>query len=416
MSRRRAGESSSRLSVGVAWPAGAVPISADGSRSTRWRPVDPAADRLDHEDGLPQQLDAGPRGHLRPADGRRGIYGVVDKDDFAVVIAEEDGGFHLVEQFRYAVGRRSWEFPMGTWAAGNPAPSRNSPGRNCWRRPGSPRRTWRRVGLACSRPAGFCSQGFDLFHATDLTQGQHDREDSEADMVQALVSEAEFRQMIARRPDLRRADHRRLRRAPAGGLTGRLGGRVALLHRRPPGRVARWIGAGPRDGPSREAGCPDRATPPRARRRPTGILTVPNLLSFLRLLGVPLFLYLLLVPQYDGWALVVLAISAITDWADGKLARLLNQYSRLGELLDPAADRLYILAALVGFVIRGFIPWWVAALIIGRDVLLAATLPVLRRYGYTALPVHYLGKAATFCLDDAYPDGGDGVLLTSTYC
>lgn len=128
------------------------------------------------------------------------------------------------------------------------------------------------------------------------------------------------------------------------------------------------------------------------------ILTVPNLLSFLRLLGVPLFLYLLLVVQSDGWALVVLAVSAITDWADGKLARLLDQYSRLGELLDPAADRLYILAALVGFVIRGFIPWWVAVLIIGRDVLLAATLPVLTRHGYTALPVHYLGKAATFCL------------------
>ncbi len=128
------------------------------------------------------------------------------------------------------------------------------------------------------------------------------------------------------------------------------------------------------------------------------ILTVPNLLSFLRLLGVPLFLYLLLVVQSDGWALVVLAVSAITDWADGKLARLLDQYSRLGELLDPAADRLYILAALVGFVIRGFIPWWVAVLIIGRDVLLAATLPVLKRHGYTALPVHYLGKAATFCL------------------
>ena len=128
------------------------------------------------------------------------------------------------------------------------------------------------------------------------------------------------------------------------------------------------------------------------------ILTIPNLLSFLRLLGVPLFLYLLLGPQEDGWALFVLVVSAITDYADGKLARLLDQYSRLGELLDPAADRLYILAALVGFVIRGFIPWWVAALIIGRDVLLAATLPVLRRYGYTALPVHYLGKAATFCL------------------
>ncbi len=128
------------------------------------------------------------------------------------------------------------------------------------------------------------------------------------------------------------------------------------------------------------------------------IWTVPNLLSFLRLLGIPLFLYLLLVVQSDGWALVVLAVSAITDWADGKLARLLNQYSRLGELLDPVADRLYILATLVGFVVREFIPWWLAALIIGRDVVLAATLPVLKRYGYTGLPVHYLGKAATFCL------------------
>ena len=128
------------------------------------------------------------------------------------------------------------------------------------------------------------------------------------------------------------------------------------------------------------------------------IWTVPNLLSMLRLAGVPLFLWLLLGPQDDIWALIVLAVSAITDWADGKLARLLDQYSRLGELLDPAADRLYILAALVGFVIRGFIPWWVAALIIGRDVLLAATLPLLHRYGYAALPVHYLGKAATFCL------------------
>ncbi len=135
--------------------------------------------------------------------------------------------------------------------------------------------------------------------------------------------------------------------------------------------------------------------------RPAGadrILTIPNLLSFLRLLGVPLFLYLLLGPQSDGWALVVLIASAATDYADGKLARLLDQYSRLGELLDPLADRLYILAALVGFVLRGFIPWWVAAVIIGRDVALAATLPILRRYGYAALPVHYLGKAATFCL------------------
>lgn len=144
-------------------------------------------------------------------------------------------------------------------------------------------------------------------------------------------------------------------------------------------------------------------TTPTDAVRTDRIWTVPNALSVLRLAGVPLFLWLLLVPQADGWAIVVLAVSAITDWADGKLARLLNQYSRLGELLDPAADRLYILAALIGFVIRGFLPWWVAALIIGRDVLLALTLPLVRRRGYRALPVHYVGKAATFVLFYALP-------------
>ena len=107
-----------------------------------------------------------------------------------------------------------------------------------------------------------------------------------------------------------------------------------------------------------------------AERSSHRIWTIPNLLSFLRLLGVPLFLWLLLTsPPHDGWALVVLALSAVTDWADGKLARLLGQYSKLGELLDPAADRLYIFATLIAFVIRDFIPWWVAALIIGTWIL-----------------------------------------------
>src|SRR5438128_5207185 len=82
------------------------------------------------------------------------------------------------------------------------------------------------------------------------------------------------------------------------------------------------------------------------------VLTIPNLLSVLRLLGVPLFLWLLLGPHADGWAIVVLAASGFSDWLDGKLARLLNQTSRLGVLLDPAADRLYILATLVAFVVR----------------------------------------------------------------
>jgi len=136
---------------------------------------------------------------------------------------------------------------------------------------------------------------------------------------------------------------------------------------------------------------------------PDRVLTVPNLLSVLRLLGVPLFLWLLLGPQADGWALLVLMLSGLTDWADGKLARMLNQTSRLGTLLDPAADRLYILCTLIAFVVRDIIPLWLAALLVGRDLVLAGTLPVLRRYGYGPPPVHHLGKAATFALLYAFP-------------
>ena len=132
-------------------------------------------------------------------------------------------------------------------------------------------------------------------------------------------------------------------------------------------------------------------------------LTWPNLLSTARLAGVPLFLWLLLGPHADGWALLVLALSGVTDWADGVLARKLNQQSRLGALLDPTVDRLYILASLLGLLLRSIIPLWLVAVIIGRDLVLAATLPALKRRGLTGLPVHYLGKAATFCLLYAFP-------------
>ena len=132
-------------------------------------------------------------------------------------------------------------------------------------------------------------------------------------------------------------------------------------------------------------------------------LTAPNALSAVRLAGVPLFLWLLLGPQADGWALVVLAASGITDWLDGRIARALDQYSRLGELLDPLADRLYTVATLVAFLIRGIVPWWVLVLIIGRDVVVSAALPLLRRKGYLAFPVLYVGKAATMCLLYAFP-------------
>ncbi len=133
------------------------------------------------------------------------------------------------------------------------------------------------------------------------------------------------------------------------------------------------------------------------------VLTVPNLLSALRLAGVPLFLYLLLGPRADGWAIVVLAVGGATDWLDGKLARLLGQYSSLGALLDPAADRLYILAALVALGVRQLVPWWVVLVLVARDVVLGLCVLVLRRRGYGPFVVRYLGKAATFQLLYAFP-------------
>jgi len=144
-------------------------------------------------------------------------------------------------------------------------------------------------------------------------------------------------------------------------------------------------------------------TPPAPALLARESLTLPNLISAARLAGVPVFLWLLLGPRADGWALALLALSGITDWADGVLARKLNQTSRLGALLDPAVDRLYILASLLGLTLRHIIPVWLAVVLILRDLVLATTLPALRRRGLTGLPVHYLGKAATFALLYAFP-------------
>jgi len=133
------------------------------------------------------------------------------------------------------------------------------------------------------------------------------------------------------------------------------------------------------------------------------VWTVPNLLSMLRLLGVPLFLWLVLVPEADWWALAVLMLSGITDFLDGYLARRLNQTSVVGQILDPVADRLYILAVVIGLALRDIIPWWLALSLPLRDLLLWGLVPLLRTRGYSALPVHFLGKAATFNLLYAFP-------------
>ena len=134
------------------------------------------------------------------------------------------------------------------------------------------------------------------------------------------------------------------------------------------------------------------------------VLTVPNALSVLRLVLVPVFLYLLFVAHANGWAVAVLMFSGFSDWADGKIARLVaNQSSRLGELLDPAVDRIYMVTVPVALAIYGAVPWWIVLTLIGRDAVLAATLPVVRTRGLTALPVTYIGKAATFALMSAFP-------------
>lgn len=163
--------------------------------------------------------------------------------------------------------------------------------------------------------------------------------------------------------------------------------------------------AAPPSGAARIAAAPGSAfagaaVGPARRDR---LLTVPNLLSVLRLAGVPLFLYLLLVPRADGWAIVVLGAGGLTDWLDGKLARLLGQHSRFGAQLDAATDRLYVLAALAAFGLRGIVPWALVVLLVGRDVVLAACLPLLRARGYGPFVVTYLGKAATFLLFWAFP-------------
>jgi cardiolipin synthase len=138
------------------------------------------------------------------------------------------------------------------------------------------------------------------------------------------------------------------------------------------------------------------------------VLTIPNLLSMGRLVGVPIFLWLILWPVFggpenDGWAILVLMLSGISDYLDGKLARRWGQVSRLGQILDPAADRLYVLSTLVGLTWREILPLWVTVVLLAREVFIGSLLPILNRHGYGPLQVSFLGKAATFNLMYAFP-------------
>jgi cardiolipin synthase (CMP-forming) len=132
------------------------------------------------------------------------------------------------------------------------------------------------------------------------------------------------------------------------------------------------------------------------------VLTVPNLLSFLRLALVPVF-FLLIISGHDLLAFCTLVFSSLTDYLDGVIARRFHQVSRLGQLLDPAADRLFIFASIIGLAIRGIVPWWFVAIVVGRDAMLLVIGITLANVGYGPLPVHHLGKTATFSLFYALP-------------
>lgn len=131
--------------------------------------------------------------------------------------------------------------------------------------------------------------------------------------------------------------------------------------------------------------------------------SLPNTLTVLRLLTIPIFMWLVLSNHRHLYALVVLVVAGATDFLDGWLARRTGSVTRLGELLDPIVDRLFILAAAVTLYLHHSIPAWLAAAVLLRDVFLWALVPFLRSRGISALPVHYLGKAATFNLLYAFP-------------
>ncbi len=133
------------------------------------------------------------------------------------------------------------------------------------------------------------------------------------------------------------------------------------------------------------------------------ILTIPNAITGVRALGIPLFLYAYLGQENTGLALVILTIGAISDYFDGKVARRLNQESALGAMLDPTIDRLYIAATVVALVVSEVVPLYLLVLLISRDLWMTLILAIKKSRGTGVFEVTFLGKAATFNLLYAFP-------------
>ncbi|WP_026931611.1 CDP-alcohol phosphatidyltransferase family protein [Glycomyces tenuis] len=134
-----------------------------------------------------------------------------------------------------------------------------------------------------------------------------------------------------------------------------------------------------------------------------GVWTWPNLVTAVRLAGIPLFCYLLLATEHYWQAAVVLAVGGGTDWVDGQLARRLNQVSKLGRLLDPFVDRLYILTALLALTYVHLLPWPFTLAVLVREATMVGLVIVLRWHGYAPPQVHFLGKSATSVVFMSFP-------------
>jgi cardiolipin synthase len=130
----------------------------------------------------------------------------------------------------------------------------------------------------------------------------------------------------------------------------------------------------------------------------SGVLTVPNLISTIRILAVPVFLWILFGLDEPGWAGFLLGWIGATDWVDGYLARRLGQVSELGKFLDPLADRLAIVAAVIGGWIAGVLPWPVALLLVIREGFIVVGALVIGWKARAKLAVRETGKAATLAL------------------
>jgi cardiolipin synthase (CMP-forming) len=133
------------------------------------------------------------------------------------------------------------------------------------------------------------------------------------------------------------------------------------------------------------------------------ILTAPNVITLVRLLCIPLYLWLLFGAHRQIAAAVLLAVLGATDWVDGFVARRYGQVSTFGKVLDPTADRILVGTAVISIMIYGAVPLWFGLATIAREVLVSAMVLLLASLGAARIDVLWVGKAGTFGLMFAYP-------------